>query len=390
MPAARPNLTFDTAGFRERMPVARRIAYFDHAAVGPISGPAANALRAYAEDASTQGDLKWPHWQQGLERLREATAGLLGAHTSEIALIPNTTAGINWVAEGIRWQPGESVVVPASEFPSNIYPWLNLADRGVETRRVPVDAAERLDVARVLAACGPRTRLVAVSWVGFSTGFRAPLAELAEALQPRGIWLMVDGIQGLGVFPLDVRQVPIDFLVADGHKWLLGPEGAGVMYVKQDRLNDLRPLGVGWNSVRQRFDFHDLRLELREEAARYEGGSANVPGLLALEASMELLRRFGAGSSLLAERVLEVGHWVAEELGALGGVLISDRSPGHASGILAFDFPGHSAAHLRQVCLEHGVAVSCRGGRLRLSPHAYNDQHDVARLAAAVRRATGR
>ena len=245
-----------------------------------------DALLHWVRQAADEGDTVWPEWHAHVEACRRLGAQLIGADIAEIALVRSTTEGISLVAEGFRWQPGDNVVTLDNEFPSNQYPWMNLAERGVETRRVPADGG-RVDLDRLSAACDARTRIVSISWVGFASGWRVDLDKVAELAHQRGALLFVDAIQGLGAFPLDVGRTPIDFLAADGHKWLLGPEGAGLLYVRRPHLAHLRPLGVGWHSVVQGSDYNRIALDLKPSAARYEGGSQNMAGFIALAASLE-------------------------------------------------------------------------------------------------------
>jgi cysteine desulfurase / selenocysteine lyase len=235
---------------------------------------------------------------------------------------------------------------------------------------------------RLAAACDQRTRILAVSWVGYCSGWRNNLDQLAELAHGHGALLLVDAIQALGVVPLDVSRTPVDFLAADGHKWLLGPEGAGVFYVRREHLDRLRPFGVGWHSVIHEHDFTRIELALRPTAARYEGGSQNMVGAIALKASLELLGRFGPAA--LCRRIFEITDLACQRLEQLGARIRSDRSPEHKSGIVIFDLPGRDPVQLRKRCLESGVVLSCRGGGLRISPHAYNDASDVERLVEAI------
>jgi selenocysteine lyase/cysteine desulfurase len=373
--------TVNWENLRAEMPVARHWVYLDHAAVAPLTHPAQVALTRWADDATYNGSTNYPEWTGCIEHLRTLAAQLVGAIPEEIALVGNTTAGINLVAEGYPWKPGDNIVTRADEFPSNQYPWLHLADRGVETRRVPTDGG-RLDLDRLMAACDARTRVVSVSWVAYASGWRHDLDRLAEAVHERGALLFLDAIQGLGVFPLDVRATGVDFLAADGHKWLLGPEGAGVFFTRREHLNLLRPVGVGWNSVRNEHDFSHIELIFKDTAARYEGGSQNVAGLLALEASLELLSRFGTAA--ISRRVLEVTDFACRRLGETGAVILSDRTPVHRSGIVSFEMPGRDSRALRKKCVEERVLLSCRAGRLRISPHAYNHEEDIERLVEAI------
>lgn len=367
--------------FRAEMPVTERWAYFDHAAVAPLSGPAQRAILRWAEEYATNGDANSTTYSREMERIRGLGAQLLGAQKEEIAHVANTTAGINLVAEGFPWQPGDNVVLPANEFPANQYPWMNLAPRGVESRRVEFPDG-RIDWNRMADACDARTRIVALSWVGYATGFRVDLDEAVQFAHERGAKLFVDAIQGLGVFPIDVARTPIDFLAADGHKWLLGPEGAGLFYLRREHLDLLRPLGLGWHSVAHSSDYARIELNLRPTAARYEGGTWNMPGILGLGGSLELLLKYGANA--ISEHVLQVTDRICERLTERGATIASDRDPRHASGIVSFTMPGVDPNTARRQCLERGVVLNNRAGKIRVSAHAYNDEGDVDRLVSAL------
>ena len=368
--------------FRGEMPIANRWAYFDHAAVAPISGPARVAIEQWADDALVNGAVHYTDWTAKLARLRSLAAESMGAEPGEVALVSNTTAGINLVAEGFPWRTGDNVVTRADEFPSNQYPWMNLANRGVEVRRLPVGEDGSLDLNRLSDACDARTRIVTLSWVAYANGWRHDLDEIARLVHERGALLFVDAIQGLGVFPLDVRRTPIDFLAADGHKWLLGPEGAALFYCRREHLDRLHALGVGWNSVVHAHDFSRIDLELKPAAERYEGGSPNCAGLIGLGASLELLASYGFEA--IAARVLELTDLACARLTAAGATILSNREGHHRSSIVAFTLPAADPQQVRRRCLERGVVLSCRGGGLRISPHAYNNEADLDRLIEAI------
>src|SRR5262245_4844823 len=277
----------DWTAFRELFPVTRQWAYFDHAAVAPLSAPALDALAQWAEDVTQNGVVSAPRWLGRIEQVRQRFAGLLHADPADVAFLKNTSEGIGIVAEGLPWRAGDNVVTAADEYPANVYPWLNLAGRGVEVRRVP-SRAGRVELADLEAALDGRTRLVSLSYVEFATGFRNDLAAVGELCRRRGVHFFVDAIQGLGVLPLDVRATPLDFLAADGHKWLLGPEGAGILYVRRELDDLLHPVGVGWNSVLGATDFSRIDFRLKPHAGRWESGSLNVGGISALGASLPL------------------------------------------------------------------------------------------------------
>ena len=365
--------------FRRDMPIAANWAYFDHAAVGPISGPAETALARWTKQAAQQGDTVWPEWADGVQQTRQAAARLLGADSTEVALVPNTTLAINYVAEGFPWQSGDNVALPTDEFPTNAYPWLNLASRGVEARRVESPVPGTVDLDALFAACDANTRMIAVSWVGFASGWRIDVDELVSRAHARGILVFLDAIQGLGVFPLDVRATPVDFLAADGHKWLLGPEGAGLFYLRREHLDLLRPIGVGWHSVIGAHDFDRIDATWKPAAERYEGGSQNMAGHLAFGASLELLLKYGTEE--IGRRVLEITDEACRRLRASGAAIFSHREDSaRASGIVSFELPGHNPHEVRRRCLDCGVALALRGGRLRISPHAYQNESDIEQL----------
>ncbi|TWT86802.1 putative cysteine desulfurase [Pseudobythopirellula maris] len=388
-PTTDPATTAATrAALRAEMPVAERWAYFDHAAVAPLSAPAARAIADWSSQAAQQGDTVWLEWAARVEATRKTAARLVGAGADEIALLSNTTQGINLVAEGVDWREGDNVVTLADEFPSNLLPWLNQQPKGVEVRRVATDRG-RLDLDDLRKACDNRTRVVSVSWVGYSTGYRQDIDAIAEIAHDAGALFFLDAIQGLGVLPLSVRDTPIDFLAADGHKWMLGPEGAAVAYFRKENLDRLHATGVGWNSVTPQADFSQItELVLRPSATRFEGGSANMPGQHGLGASLELLTR--EPTARTAAAILETTDLACERLREIGAELATHRSAepsGHdpRSGIVAFTLPGREPTEVRKRCLAAGVALSARSGRLRLSAHAYNTADDVDWLIEALR-----
>jgi cysteine desulfurase/selenocysteine lyase len=368
--------------FRDLMPVTRQWAYFDHAAVAPLSTPVADALTAWTRDSVENGAVHWSGWRERVEAVRQLGAELIGADESEIAIVRNTTEGVTLVAEGVRWQPGDNVVVPAGEFPSNRLPWENLADRGVELRVVP-NESEHLDLDRLESYCDERTRIVSVSWVGYATGWRNDLETLAVIAHRHGAKLFVDAIQGLGVLPLDVSTTGIDFLSADSHKWLLGPEGAGLFFARRECLKELRPFGLGWNSVERPGNFDATDARLKQSAARYEGGTYNMAGVAGLEAALRLVLRFGIAE--ISARLLEVTDRLCQRLESeCGAVIVSQRDTERRSGIVAFDLPGCDLRRVRRSARDAGVVLNVRGGHLRVSPHVYTNDADVDRLMVTL------
>lgn len=371
----------DWAAFRNEFPVTRRWAFLDHAAVAPLPAVAVRALAEYATDAAQNGIASVARWSTRAKAVKASAARLLNAAPEEIAFIKNTSDGVGLVAEGFPWKAGDNVVLPAEEFPSNQYPWMNLAHRGVEVRAV-ASRGSRVDIDDVRAAVDSRTRVVALSFVEYASGYRNDLDAIGSFCRERGVYFFVDAIQGLGVFPLDVAKTPVDFLAADSHKWLLGPEGIGVFWIRRDLIDMLHPIGVGWNSVVGALDFAKIDFRLKPTAARWEGGSRNNAGVTAMGASLDLL--LNVGIAALGERVEYLTDYACERAAAAGLEVFSSRAAGEKSCIVSFLTPGRDPDALRARCRDAGVIVNQRSGRLRISPHAYNSTDEIDRFLECV------
>ena len=371
-----------TAQLRQHMPIAEHWAYLDHACVSPMSGPACKRISDWLLDSSTNGGTRWPVWAAELERVRKLGATFVGATPEEIAFVPSTTAGINIVSEGLPWESGDNIVIPDDEFPSNVFPWKNLASKGIELRTVPTENG-KLDLKKFEEACDAKTRAVSVSWVAYASGYRRDLASLAEIVHRHDTFFFVDAIQGLGVFPLDVKALGIDAIAADGHKWLLGPEGAALAYFSERLLEQLAPLGVGWHSVVQAGDFANLEPNWKTTADRYEGGSPNMVGFLGFGASLKML--WNAGIENVAEAVLDISDYAAERLKEVGANILSNREGDVRSGIIVFECPNHTADDVKKHLLKCKVALTSRFEKLRISPHAYNTREDIDQLIEGLK-----
>jgi selenocysteine lyase/cysteine desulfurase len=372
----------DWTRYRSEMPITQRWAFFDHAAVAPITARAQKAINEWTADMAENGDVMEHRWVQRVEEVRGLAAKLLDADPVDIAFIKNTSEGVGIIAEGFPWKPGDSVVTAAEEYPANIYPWMNLASRGVELRTVP-SRDRRIRIDDIRSAIDSRTRLVSLSFVEFASGFRNDLDAVGALCRERGIYLFVDAIQGLGVFPLSVRKTPVDFLAADGHKWLLGTEGAGILYVRRDLVDMLHAVGVGWNSVIGARNFGTIDFRLKPNAGRWESGSLNVGGTVGLGASLELLLEIGIPA--IAERVTELTDYLCECAERIGLEVYSSRLPEDKSGIVSLVAPGPDPIQLVRGFKREGVVINQRAGRLRISPHFYNTHAEIDRLIDLLR-----
>lgn len=380
---------------RGAFPVTERWAYFNHAGVAPLPAAAVDAIEAYARAVERDGGQATPANDARVEEVRTAGAEMMGVDADDVAFVKNTTEGLGFVANGLcseggGWSEGDRVVVPSIEFPSNLFPWTALRDQGVdvveldavgEEQRLPLEAFEK-----ALVVGG--VRLVAVSWVQYARGWRVDVAGLAELCREHRALLVVDAIQGLGVVPAAFGDWGVDAVVADGHKWLLGPEGCGLMYVSPALRDQLRVLEPGWHSVVQRGDYEDHRLVHDPTARRFEGGTPNYAGVWGLGASLDLL--LDAGVDRVWSHVDALCSRLVDGLAEVGAEVLTDRSDGGASGIVAFR-PA-SAGHEGDVdvdtaaatLIDRGFVVRARAGAIRVSPHGYNTAAEIDALVSAV------
>jgi cysteine desulfurase/selenocysteine lyase len=368
----------DWNSLRSEFPVTKRWAFFDHAAVAPLTARGQQAMNEYAADLAENGDVNERRWVERVEHVRGLFGRLLNADPLDIAFVKNTSEGIGIVAEGYPWQAGDNVIIAEEEYPANQYPWLNLTSRGVEVRRI-ASRGNRLDVDDIRAAISNKTRIVSLSHVEYASGFRNDLDALSNLCRERDVLFFVDAIQGLGVQPIDVRRTPIDFLAADGHKWLLGPEGAGIFYIRRELVDKLHAVGVGWNSVIGARDFATIDLRLKPHAGRWESGTLNVGGISALGASLELLLDIGVPA--IAARLEELTDYLCVQASRLGMQVFSSRQPAEKSAIVSL-IPAGDVRALVKRCRQEHLVVNQRAGRLRLSPHCCNIEEEIDRFCA--------
>src|SRR5688572_1204198 len=356
---------------KTEFPVTEQFAYLNHAAVAPLPRRAVQRMAAMAEDVSRTGDQHWADRNRETERVRGLAAQILGARDPrEVSFCENTSTGLSYIAEGfVDWQPGDNVVGAALDFPSNVYPWMRLSDYGVEYRQIP-ERDGRIDDGEVISRIDGRTRMVALSWVQYASGYRCDLARIGRVCRERGALLVVDVIQGLGALELDVERDLVDAAVGSAHKWLLGPEGIGLLYVSDRIVERLRPTRSGWRSMRDQLSWTELRVDFNEGAKRFESGTLNAYGITALGASLEILLE--AGMDEVERRILSLADRAAAGLAERGWQVISSRAEGETSGIVTAVHPEHDPDEMVRKLAERGVIVAARAGRFRVSPHFYN------------------
>ena len=367
--------------YRDAFPACAGRAYLNCAAVAPGSTRVRAAINAWLDDHVAHGSMASTHWWERVAEARARTADLVGAAPDEIAFVKSTSHGLALVAEGLDWRPGDEVAVASAlEYPSNVYAWKHLADRGVGVREMRVvDGAVTPDA--VEEAIGPRTRLVAVSSVQFASGHRTDVDAIGRICRDRDVLFVVDAIQQAGAFPIDVKASGIHAMAACSHKWMLGLLGIGFLYVDRDLLPRLRPALVGWHSVEDPFAFDGTRFDLRTDASRLEEAAPTFPMVYGLGAAVEMLLEAGVANT--AAHITGLLDRAARALEAIDCEV--SPAPEHRAGILMIRPPSADVDALAEACAERSIAVSVRRGRLRLSAHLYNNEDDIDALVDLLR-----
>jgi selenocysteine lyase/cysteine desulfurase len=367
----------------DEFPILKQGHYANHAAIAPWPRAASLAVVEFAQENSLVGPEYYSRWLMVERQLRKRLAGLLNAASAnDIALLKNTTDGICTVANGIDWRAGDNLVTPADEFPSNRLPWLALQHRGVEVREVDICATDEPEQA-LLARMDSRTRLLTVSAVQWTDGLRLQLETLGKACASQGVLFFVDAIQQLGAMQMDVERCGIDFLAADGHKWLLAPEGIAVFYCRESVREQLSLLQQGWRMVDTPYQFNRESWEPSKSAGRFEAGSPNMLGQVALHASVGLLQDVGmqhveacvTANSLALSRGLQ---------DVPGLELVRPFDANRVSGIVSFVPRGGDAAKVHSALKSRQLSCAVRGDAIRLSPHFYQLGQPVQEMLSLI------
>lgn len=364
--------------WRNQFPVTETYIYMNHAGVAPLSRRVREAMAGFIEDATVNGAVNAEEWAETAEVCRDAAAQLINADPTEIAFMKNTTQGILIAANGIDWQEGDNVVTTAVEFPANVYPWWRLKERyGVQTRMVQ-ERDGRISIEDIAAAINTRTRALTISHVEFASGFRNDLQALGELCREHDIWFIVDAIQSLGAIEVDVKSCNVDILAADGHKWLLAPEGAAIFYCADEKREQLINTNIGWASVVNPRDFLDYDLTQKPDATRFEEGSYNSVGLYGLNAAIDLLLDIGIPT--IETHILELTAGLIAGLEAKGYRVITPKKDLERAGIVIFESAQHTPAEIYEMLRAENIITAERGSGVRVSPHFYNTASEVERL----------
>ena len=354
----------------QEFPINKSIIHLNHAAVAPWPTRTTDAVIRFAQENNLVSSKNFNAWLESEKHVRELARSLVGAiHADDIALVKNTSEGLSMVAHGFPWQAGDNVVISAEEFPSNRVVWESLMNKGVEVRRVSLPCPGDVEQA-LIDATDSSTRLLSISSVQFASGLKTDLQRLGTFCKQRDIAFCVDAIQGLGVFPHDVSSMHIDFLVADGHKWLLSPEGLGIFYCAPEWRERLELHEYGWRMLEDPFDMMKTDWKPVATAQRFECGTQNSIAIVAMEQSLSLLLEIGIDE--IWERVLERTELLFDLVSANDELqLISCNAEGRYAGITIFRHKNNSDQDLYEKLSRNNVLCAMRGGGIRFSPHFY-------------------
>lgn len=363
--------------YRHEFPVTENLIYLNHAAVAPLCRRSAEAMKGLADEACAHGSLHYDKWMQAYEDLRSSTAKLIHASPGEIAIIKNTSEGIATVAMGLDWRAGDRVIAFQEEFPANYYPWLRLEQRGVQLTWLSI-----YDPIEKIADALPGARLLAISFVNYLSGYRVDLDAIGKLCREHGCFFFVDAIQGMGAFPIDVEASHIDALAADGHKWMLGPEGNGVLYVRRKWLDAIDPVEFGWTNPANYADYSSRDMTLRPDAGRYECGTLNTIGCFGLRASLDLVLEVGVEN--IAAAVSSLADRLAAGLQVKGYELMVERTTHTSAGIVSFRHPEKDCRLIVSELKRRGIMAAPRQGWVRMSPHFYISPDDIDTVLQAL------
>jgi selenocysteine lyase/cysteine desulfurase len=362
------------------------IVYLNHAAVSPWPARTANAVREFATENAARGSRRYPEWMKTEARLRQQLQALINARsTDEIALLKNTSEALSVVAYGLPWQAGDKVVISSQEFPSNRIVWESLAKFGVKTETVDLSQGDTPEAA--LIGCLDRhTRLLSVSSVQYGTGLRLDLDTLGSACHERGILFCVDAIQSIGALTFDVQSCQADFVMADGHKWMTGPEGIALFYCRSGSMDLLDLKQYGWHMIEDPTDYSRTTWEVAHSARRFECGSPNMTGIHALHASLELLLE--VGMTTIQQQVLENTRFMLDFFNRHADryALLTPQAAEQHAGIVTFRPLQETPESLYEMLTAANVACALRGGGIRFSPHFYTPRKKLCTALALLER----
>ncbi|WP_288355383.1 aminotransferase class V-fold PLP-dependent enzyme [uncultured Cycloclasticus sp.] len=360
------------------------VIYLNHAAVAPWPVRTEKAVNAFCRENVTIGSKKYANWLNVEAHLKNQLAQLIQAdNADEIALVKNTSEALSFVAYGLDWAHGDTIVTSDEEFPSNMIPWDSLENQGVRVIKTHLKDTED-PTAELIKNIDSRTKLLTISSVQYASGLRVDLERLGEACQQRGVLFCIDAIQSVGAFPIDVKKYQADFVMADGHKWMLGPEGLGFFYCRQSSINTLKLTQYGWHMVEDMGNYDALEWSTAKSARRFECGSPNMLSIHALSASLSLLLEVGMNT--VANNLIERGQYVIDKVQQSPSLTLLTKPDAQGNNIIVFKPTKHDTNELFDYLTSQQVVCAKRGGGIRFSPHFYTPFSIIDRAFTLINR----
>ena len=363
---------------RHYFPIFNDGIFLNFAGVAPVSTPVKEAVIKWAE-IGARSDFKYVDVINTAKNLYQR---LLNGSVNGIFFTRNTTHGLQIFIQNYPWKRGDSVVISDCEFPANRLPWLGLRNQGVDVRVLRTRNSV-IDLEQFISLCDDSTRAVSISFVQYLSGQRTDIAKLGEFCRKRDIMMVVDAIQGLGVIPIDVEEIGIDWLSADGHKWLCGPEGAGIGWASKRAMDIVKPRSKGWLAVKNPFNFEEFDSDLSQDGNMYLDGSLNIVGIMALNAAIEML--LDVGIENIHKKVIDLTDYAINLINNQGYQLLTPQKSSERAGIVTFRPKKDPNIHFENL-KAHNITCSVRGGYLRISPHCANEIDDIERAFEIIKK----
>ncbi len=361
--------------------ILKKYIYLDHAAVSPIPQRSVQAGYNFLNELSHESHTHFESWIEKIHHVKSTLANLLHCDQDEVTFIKNTSEGLLKVANGIDWKKGDNIVLFSNEFPSNVYPWQSLENRGVEIRFVPENEGA-FHIEDIEQCIDHKTRLLSVSFVEFSTGYKNNLIEIGKLCHKRNIIFVVDAIQGLGAIPINVKDCHIDFLSSGGHKWLMSGMGIGCFYANLSSIDKLSHYIYGHGAVDSHIDFLNYKLSPRNTAQRFDDGLFNIAGIYTMDASLNLLLEVGIEN--IYNHIKGVTDYLISNLYAKGYKILSPAQIDSRSGIISFYSDIHKSDDIFKLLKKNNIIISNRRNAIRVSTHFYNTNKDIDQLLSIL------
>lgn len=364
-------ITSNKEEIRKLFPVTKDYVFFDNAAVAPISTRVRDAMTAQIDEHCRMGDVAATNWNSTIARARILAAKFLGCTIGEIAFVKNTSEGLSYIINGFPFQKGDNVISCDGEYPATIYPFLA---KKIELRIARYDK-NRIPPENIFKLVDDRTKMICISLVQYASGFRMDIKTIGEFCREKNIFLLIDAIQGVGAFDFPVKELNVDAASADAHKWILGPEGIGVFFIAKEKLDIIEPTEIGWMNVKKHWRYEVIDFTLKEDARKYECGTLTTSAIYGLGAALGLIEEIGIDN--INKMVKEITDYLCEKLKMKGYYIFSSREGDDWSGIVSFYKDDLDLKAVQKELFKKKIILSFREGRLRASPHYYNNEEDV-------------